>query len=278
VRVALMALTLLTGGSLASGVSRRLGAEPPDPQVPAAGQELARRVAGVGEGPVRLTYATREGVEICAQGIRMGGRRLMWRSRGWGDAGELDCRTGSAELELRIGDGGVREVEVLLGARNRTPGAVELGTVAAEEAVRLLLAIAREGRWERGARDAVFPIFLADVDGVWSDALALASDSSVPRGVRTSALFWVGQEAAEAATRGLAEVAFAPDEEQEVRDAAVFALSQQPGERAIPLLMELVRTAPHAQTRRSALFWLAQSHDERVPAFFEAILLGKGGR
>lgn len=31
------------------------------------------------------------------------------------------------------------------------------------------------------------------------------------------------------------------------------------------------------ETRRSAMFWLAESEDERVYAFFEEILLGRGG-
>ena len=41
--------------------------------------------------------------------------------------------------------------------------------------------------------------------------------------------------------------------------------------------MEIAETAREGDTRRSAMFWLAQSKDERVFAFFERILLGKGG-
>jgi hypothetical protein len=41
--------------------------------------------------------------------------------------------------------------------------------------------------------------------------------------------------------------------------------------------MEVARTAPQSETREAAMFWLAQSKDERVVAFFEEILLGKGG-
>ncbi len=241
-----------------------------------APQELAQRIAAVGDGTVRFTYPVREGVEICSQGIRMGDRRMMWHSRGWDEAPE-SCRTGSAEVEIAVRGGEARGVEILRRASDRTPGAVELGAAPAGEAVRYFLGQARTPGASGDRGDFVFTAYLADVPEVWRNLLGVARDRQSPRKARTSALFWVGQEAAEAATEGLGQVAFAADEEQEVRDAAVFALSQQPTGRAVPLLMELARTAPHAKTRKSALFWLAQSDDERVPAFFEAILLGRGG-
>jgi hypothetical protein len=39
--------------------------------------------------------------------------------------------------------------------------------------------------------------------------------------------------------------------------------------------MDLARTGDQADTRRTAMFWLAQSQDERVIEFFEEILLGR---
>ena len=96
--------------------------------------------------------------------------------------------------------------------------------------------------------------------------------------MRASALFWLGQEAADAATVGIASVAADEREDQKVRDAAVFALSQRPGDQGVPALIELARTAREAETRRSAMFWLAQSGDDRVLPFFEEILLGPGPR
>jgi hypothetical protein len=242
----------------------------------AAGQDLARRVSAVEDGTVRLSYATREGVEICAQGIRMGEHHVWWRSGDWEDEG-VDCRVGSAEVELRVRDGLVRDIEILRRVRDRTTGATDLGTVPAEESARYFLALARGDGATRGDEDFILPAYLADVEEVWRDLLAVAKDREVRRGVRSSALFWVGQEAADAATEGLAEVAFDEDEEQDVRDAAIFALSQRPNDEAVPLLMDLARTAEQAKTRKTAMFWLAQSKDDRVLAFFEEILLGRGG-
>lgn len=176
-----------------------------------SGQELAGRVAGVRNGTVRLTYATREGVEICAQGIRLGDRRMMWHSRGWDEDVAYDCRTGSAEAELLVQEGSVRAVEILLSARDRTAGAADLGMVPPGEAVRFFLELARGSEGGREKGDFILPAYLADVEEVWRDLLVLARDRNV------------------------------------------------------------------AQRARTALFWLAQSKDERVPAFFEAILLRKGG-
>lgn len=241
-----------------------------------AGQELGRRVAGAPDGTVRLSFAVRAGVEICTRGIRVHGDRIQWRD---GDRWQYDdvCRAGPAEVEMRVADGQVRRVEVLRAGDDGTSGALDLGEVSPGEAAGFFVGLARRGATERGSRDALFPATLADVPAVWRDLVSLARDRDLPSGVRSSALFWLGQEAAEAAMDGLTEVAFAEDEEQDVRDAAVFALSQRPSDEGVPVLMELARTAEQAKTRRTAFFWLAQSKDPRVVPFFEEILLGGRG-
>ncbi len=118
---------------------------------------------------------------------------------------------------------------------------------------------------------------LADVPDVWRELMGLARDASVASEARKNALFWLGQEAAEAATEGLADVALDEDEDQDVRDAAVFAISQRPRDEGVSVLMEVARTAHEGRTRRTAMFWLAQSDDARVLPFFERILLGREG-
>lgn len=243
---------------------------------PATGQGLARRVGAVEEGTVRLDYPARPGVEICDQGIRMGGHRFSWRE-GWGAENPSNCRPGPVEIELGLRDGSVRDIEVIRRLSDRTEGAVELGSVTAAQAAEFLLSVARDPSSGRGQEEAIFPATLADVEGLWRDLLALARDREIAEDVRTTAIFWVGQEAADAATDGLAEVAFDEEEEQDVREAAVFALSQRPENEGVPILMEVARTAREAETRRSAMFWLAQSEDERVLAFFEEVLLGRRG-
>ena len=226
------------------------------------------------DGTVRFSYDVREGVEICEQGIRIGERHIWWRSRGWDDE-PTNCRAGFAEVELRVRGGLVRDVEIVRSLGDRSEGADDLGRVSPEEASQYLLSLARGGATDRGAKEAILPAMLADVDEIWPELVDLASDRGLDDEVRKSALFWLGQEAADAATQGLSDVAFDEDEDQEIRNTAIFALSQRPVEEGLSVLMELARTADQAETRRTAMFWLAQSGDERAIGLFEEILLAR---
>lgn len=64
--------------------------------------------------------------------------------------------------------------------------------------------------------------------------------------------------------------------ELEVRKHAVFALSRHESGRALDALLEVARTSPEPELRKSALFWLGRRADEdpRVLALFEEILGG----
>ena len=238
-----------------------------------AGQAIQDEVARVTDGTVRLAYATRPGVEICDQGIRMGGHQMWWRSV-HGARGPSNCRVGSVEVDLEVRDGRVWSVEVVRGADRRSQDAVDMGEVGAREAADYFLALARESARRDVAGEVLLPAILADVDEIWRELLSMARDPENRQSVRKNALFWVGQEAADAATEGLADVARDDGEDQEVRNAAVFALSQRRDDEGIPVLMEVARTARDPETRRTAMFWLAQSEDDRVLAFFEEILVG----
>jgi hypothetical protein len=235
--------------------------------------QIGQRVGDVGEGAVRFSFPTRSDVEICDEGVRMGDQQIWWRSRDGRHDGR-NCRFGSAEVELEIRRGLVREVDVVRGLDDRGRDVLDLGEVSANEAARYLLSLAYDGATEDGAEDAIFPAMLADTDEAWwRDLLAIARDGSLGEGVRKNSLFWLGQAAADAASAGLAELALDDDEAQGIRDAAIFAISQRPDGEAVPVLIELARTAEQAETRRTAMFWLAQSKDARVVTFFEEILL-----
>lgn len=235
----------------------------------ASGQALAERVRAVGSGEALLRFATRAGVEVCDRGFRLPGNGVR-RTGGPGEEGR--CGPGPAVVAIKVRAGRIAGVETLDRVGQRRAAGTDLGEVAPAQAVALLLAAAREG----GGGDAVFPVLLADVEDAWRQVLALAEDERAPADARRSALFWVGQEAASAATAGLARVASDEGEDQEVRDAAVFALSQRPAGEGIPALLEVAATAREARTRRTAFFWLAQSGDPRAVAFFRRVL-SRGG-
>jgi hypothetical protein len=243
----------------------------------AAGQDLESRVRD-GEGTVAFHFEVDDGVEVCDDGIVMNGDRRMYRER-W-DREDRNCSEGMAEAVVTVRAGEVRDVELEAweGAGSAPAGARDLGRVSPADAAAFFLAVARSDRDRpEAASDAILASTLARDVEVWPRLLDLARDGSMRGKVRKSAVFWLGQEAADAVTEGLADLAADEEEDQEVREAAVFALSQRPDDEAVPVLMELARSAREARTRRSAMFWLAQSKDPRVLAFFESILVDRGG-
>jgi HEAT repeat protein len=84
-------------------------------------------------------------------------------------------------------------------------------------------------------------------------------------------VFWLGQVAGVAATRGLDSIV-RDGGELEVRKQAVFALSQRPSDEGVPALIRVVRTSREPDIVRTALFWLGQSDDPRALTLFEDIL------
>lgn len=242
----------------------------------ADGQALTDRILAARDGTVRLSYGVKDG--ICGDGIsyiqdrRRGennyigdwnGRDKHWRDR--------PCEEGPARVAISKLGGEVTRVKVYVGG-NWSDGdrdVTDLGPVAGPAAAKALLGLAAKAR---RAGQAIFAAMIADSAVVWPDLLALARNDEVPTSNRKDAVFWLSQEAGDAATKGLAEIAENQDEDREVRDQAVFALSQLPRDEGVPVLIRLARTNRDPQVRRKALFWLGQSDDPRAIKLFEEIL------
>ena len=238
---------------------------------PGVGQ-VSEALDATGEGMVTFSYATRPGTRFCGRGghsISVGGNVRMERGReGRGER----CREGSALVEVAMEGGAVTDVRFLGPEERPSAGARDLGRVPAAETASALLAVARSD--DPASDDAIVAAVVADSAVVWPELLEIARSRSHREKTRKSALFWLGQEAATSVTGALVETADDGSEAEGIRDAAVFALSQRPEEESLPALMSLAREAEHAGTRRSALFWLAQSDDPAVPEFFAEILAG----
>ena len=175
-------------------------------------------------------------------------------------------------LALQVTGGRVTRLRAYVGGRWKgLDGVTDLGVVSAPEAARWLLALARQGG-SRAAEQAVFPAILADSVTVWPDLVALARDGSVTTRVRDQSVFWLGQAAGDAATKDLTDLAVDDSVDHEVRKQAVFALSRQPRDVGVPALIQIARTNRDREVRRSAFFWLGQTHDPRAVALFEEIL------
>ena len=244
-------------------------------------QGLSDRVAGAPDGEVRFHYATRPGVcgngrnvisLECEQGSC--GRHRISSGSYYDDAGDCACTEGPARVALAVRGGKITRVRVFVGGEERSPGGAavtDLGAVSAAAATRFLLDVAARAGGEVG-RDALFPTILADSVTVWPDLLRLARDTRVAQETRRSAVFWLGQAAGEAATRGLSDLVDADDVDLAVKESAVFALSQRPHDEGVPALIRIARSHHSPSVRKKALFWLGQTNDPRAIALFEELL------
>lgn len=120
---------------------------------------------------------------------------------------------------------------------------------------------------------AVFALSQSNAGSARSVLRELARSDRRPA-VRGEALFWLAQ-VKDAQAETLARAALADGSGKAVRDKAIFALAQLPPERAIPALEALARDRTQAaDTRREALFWLAQQDDDRALDVFDELLGG----
>ena len=243
----------------------------------AAGRAAAR--ARCGRGPdawrsaprrsatARCGSASRRGPGVCGNGghnITIVGPR---RGRRVGE--RLHARSGASVAPGDAAGGWpMRTRTSAAGGVRREGQTTDLGTLPARQAAADLLDAGRAaagGRRGAGHRRHA---------GGQCGRLAGAAPDGPPRPTlpletRRQAVFWLGQAAGEAATRGLDSLAYDGGGELEVRKQAVFALSQRPADEGVPALIRIARSNPHAELRKSALFWLGQSEDPRAIALFE---------
>ncbi len=244
-------------------------------------QSLDRRIAAAPDGIVRLDFAARPGV--CGDGrgsISMDcddgncGHYTVSVNRRDRDEVEYDCDPGPVRVSLRVASGHVTSVRTYVGGRWRSTtadGVTDLGTVGAREATAYFLALAAKDSGG-SAEHAIFPAILADSVTVWPDLLRIARNERISRRTRSQAVFWLGQAAGEAATKGLTDLVEDRTGDRDVREQAVFALSQRPHDEGVPALIRIARENHDPELRKKALFWLGQSDDPRALALFEEIL------
>jgi hypothetical protein len=233
---------------------------------PAAAQDLRSRIEGAPNGTVRLSFAAKPGV--CGNG-----RNISTGRHGQKDGWEHDCESGPVRVAVDVDNGRVGAVRTYVGGRWRHVDSGEitdLGMVSAPAASAFFLALAE--REDRVKGDLVLPAILADSAEAWPALLRIAKNDKVRNETRKHAVFWLSQEASDAATRGLTDIVNDDDDDREVRKQAVFALSQLPHDRGVPALIEVARTNKDREVRKSAIFWLGQSEDPRAIQLFEELL------
>lgn len=243
----------------------------------ARAQSLSRRIADAGDGTVVFSFASRPGV--CGDGetyVRDGfgeGMRISERGNVSGRNHGVDdwppCIPGPVHVRATLSRGEVIRLRTFAGPLRDRDAADrrDLGTVGVSDATNFLTRLVEQANG-RSASDAVLPLVLADSIDPWPTLLRFARDERLSRAIRSSVDFWLARGAS--ATLGVID--HDDDADDDVRSSAVFALSQQPKDIAIPRLLEVARRNAHPAARAQALFWLGQSGDPRAVDLFEEIL------
>ena len=116
---------------------------------------------------------------------------------------------------------------------------------------------------------AIFSLSRSEVPEAADRIVEVARGDRSPE-VRGHALFWLAQTHEERSDVIFEAVSRDPDEE--VREKAVFALSQLPDGEGTEMLVRLVRENRDPEVRKKALFWLGQSKDPRAMDFLSELL------
>jgi hypothetical protein len=222
------------------------------------------------DGRVQIVFPSRE--QLCGDGRGSIGHLLRPDHDDFvgtfnGHDYRRECLHGPGRIVATIARGAVTRIKAYVGpVPPPESGVTDLGTVSAEDARAWLLNVARRGS-ASPAKEAIVPLLIPDAPLPWAELYALARDGDRPREVRREATFWLAQGASSVLD---------PDgdasEADDVKKSAVFALSQQPRDTAVPMLISVANGNAAPSVRASALFWLGQTGDERGLPIFARVL------
>lgn len=229
---------------------------------PVSADAIEAAVAAAGTTTVWLEFAADLDVWGDGKNWHMGSFQRGERRRGY--------TNGPVIVEIRAESGQpVRIRGQVGGAAGR---GTHLGTVPAQAAADYLLRLAARMP-ESSAEEAIQAAVAARDVTVWPALLEISKCRSRPADVRSAALFWVAQEAGEAAAADLEGIATASNEDTDVQEAAVFAITQLPGSDGTDLLLQIARENRNPEIIETVYFWLGQSGDPRATELFEEVLL-----
>ena len=244
----------------------------------AAQQSLAARVAAVKNGSAQFEFPSRE--DACGDGrtyIRIGDSMNGYFDS---DTDRPNCQPGPVRIVLDVRDGRVASLRDYLGpVPAASSGVTELGEVSAAEGSSFLLGLVESQGGGRIASHAVFPAMLGRDVVAWPTLLRIArADAGGGRRRRHDVVFWLAQYAA-AKLAGSDDPFAAHDGrdesgDEDVKEHAVFALSQLRNGEGVEPLIQVARTNRDPRVRARAMFWLGESGDPRALALFEQVLTG----
>ncbi|MGE0440162.1 MAG: HEAT repeat domain-containing protein [Gemmatimonadales bacterium] len=265
-RSVLLAIIALGG---AGGIAARAAQDP----------SLARRVESGSDGLVGLTFSSR--AEVCGNGFSM--LRVGTSTFGDGDwiysysNGSGPCEPGPLRVLVRRAAGRVVAVRVGAGAAEWPSGTNDLGTVSSRTAAGYFLELA--GRIDgRAGRDALLAGVLAD-SGSWEPLLEIARNARLSRGLRESAVSWLGRDPAAATgdpalVRALLDLVRNPGLPTGVRTRAVAAAGRS-GSGATDALLSLAREDDPALAK-AAVTAVGREPDARIRSALERLAADSG--
>ena len=234
----------------------------------AEAQNLARRLAGVKNGTVRMSFAARD--DICGydNGISTNGKGDSHSRSSWNNSRESedvvydnDCSEGPARVVAHFQNGELTRIRTYVGGRWRPAGSdvTDVGTVSVKDATDYLLDIART-QSGKAAGQAVFPLTLADSVNMTQPIYSIAKDDSRPMEVRDQAIFWLSQTGDDAAV-GMLDNILKSSHDDRIQDKAIFGLSQHRSGKGLAVLRNFAENEANSDNARGkAIFWLGQGH------------------
>lgn len=268
--IAVLLITGLLAASQAEAAAALVQDETRGSAIATAGA-LGAAVRGVEDGAARFEFDARP--EVWGDG-----RHWMYSNDG-SDFGRRSgkgcrpCTNGPVKVTVRVERGRVVEVDSQVGGSWKESG-VDLGWVGATAAADYLLGLVESDIGdEDSAKEAMQAAVAADGVDIWERLLRLARDRARDSEIRSTALFWVAQEAGHRAAEDIEDIAVRSEEDRGVQEAAVFALTQLPGDRSTDVLLRLARENRNPGLLPTVYFWLGQTDDPRAAALFEEVLL-----
>ncbi len=233
-------------------------------------QSIARRVSTVRDGKVRMSFAAKD--DICGYND---GIQTSWRKNGnnkasWSSSSRSEdvvydnyCSEGPVRLVLTMNNGRVDRIKTYVGGQWRAgSGVTDLGTVPAREAADFLLGVANSHSG-KGASEAIFPVTIADSVDALQPLYSIGKNQSRPNDVRDQAIFWLSQEEDDRAV-GMLEDILKTARDQQIADKAIFGLSQHRSGKGFSTLRSYAENENVSdKLRGQAIFWLGQGRRQR---------------
>lgn len=122
----------------------------------------------------------------------------------------------------------------------------------------------------RVASDVILPLILAEGPEPWPLLLKAARDENRPRDLKRNVMMWLSNGVSE--HLGLSDTDDGSSDDDQMRNQAIYVLTQRPKNESVPQLIEIVRSVKHPSARKTAIYWLGQSGDPRAVDVYAELL------